>query len=87
MLGNIMKLCVTEPDFLEKRFCPKNWENGSKIEFLKFIALQIPNSLGDKFSQWDSQNETLITHYEKKKTEATLNVSYFEKTMSHWEYT
>ena len=28
-------------------------------------TLQIPNSLGDKFSQWDSQNETLITHYEK----------------------
>ena len=29
-----------------------------------------------------SQNETLITHYEKK-TETTLNVSYFEKIMSH----
>ena len=49
-------------------------------------SLQIPNSLGDKFSHWDSQNETLITHYEKKKTETTLNVSYFEKIMSHWEY-
>ena len=49
-------------------------------------TLQIPNSLGDKFSQWDSQNETLITHYEKKKTETTPNVSCFEKIMSHWEY-
>ena len=48
-------------------------------------TLQIPNSLGDKFSQWDSQNETLIIHYEKK-TGTTLNVSYFEKIMSHWEY-
>ena len=28
---------------------------------------QIPNSLGDKFSHWDSQNETRITHNEKKK--------------------
>ena len=48
-------------------------------------TLQIPNSLGDKFSQWDSQNETLIIYYGKK-TETTLNVSYFEKIMSHWEY-
>ena len=47
-------------------------------------ALQIPNS--DKSSHWDSENETLITHNEKKKTETTLNVSYFEKIMSHWEY-
>ena len=29
-------------------------------------ALQIPDSLGDKFSDWDSQNETLTTHYEYK---------------------
>ena len=48
-------------------------------------TLQIPNSLGDKFSHWYSQNETLITHYWKK-TETTLNVSYFEKIVSHWEY-
>ena len=27
-------------------------------------TLQIPNSLGDKFAQWDSKNEALITHYE-----------------------
>ena len=47
----------------------------------------IPNPLGDKVSHWDSQNETLITHYEKKKTETTLNVSNFEKIMSHLEYT
>ena len=48
-------------------------------------TLQIPNSLGDKFSQWDPQNETLITHYEKKNRDH-WNVSYFEKIMSHWEY-
>ena len=48
--------------------------------------LQIPDSLGDKYFHWDSQNDTLIIHYEKKKTETTLNVSYFEKIMSHWEY-
>ena len=29
-------------------------------------TLQIPNSLGDKFSQRDSRNETLIIHYDKK---------------------
>ena len=48
--------------------------------------LQIPSSLGNKFSHWDSQNETLITHYEKKNPETMLNVSYFEnfeKIMSH----
>ena len=28
--------------------------------------LQIPNFPGDKFSHRDSQNEKLITHYEKK---------------------
>ena len=26
-----MKLCLTEPDFPEKSFCPKNWENSPKI--------------------------------------------------------
>ena len=35
--------------------------------FIMSFSLQIPNSLRDKFSHWDSQNETLITHYEKKK--------------------
>ena len=49
--------------------------------------MQIPNSQGDKFFHWDFQNDTLIIHYEKKKTEATLKVSYFEKVMSHWEWT
>ena len=34
-----MKLCVTEPDFLnEKNFCPKNEENGPKIGFFGLIA-------------------------------------------------
>ena len=32
-----------------------------------FTTLQIPNSLEDKFSHRDSQNETPISHYEKKK--------------------
>ena len=31
-----------------------------------FVTLQIPNALGDKFSHRDSQNEILITRYEKK---------------------
>ena len=48
--------------------------------------LPISNSLGDKFSYWDSQNVTLITHYEERTPETTLNLSYFEKIMSHWEY-
>ena len=48
--------------------------------------LPIPNSLGEKFSHWDSQNETLITHCEERTPETTLNLSYFEKIMSHWEY-
>ena len=61
-------------------------KNISNIINSLIYALQIPNSLGDKFSHWDSQNETLITHYEKKKIETTLNVSSFEKTMSHWDY-
>ena len=43
-------------------------------------TLQIPNSLGDKFSHWDSQNETLITHYEK-------NAKWdHAKCFSLWEY-
>ena len=32
-------------------------------------TLQIPNSLEDKLSHWDSQNETLITHYGNKNQE------------------
>ena len=64
-------------------FCPWKVIN---LPTEKVATLQISNSLGDKFSQWDSQNEILITHDEKKKTETTLNVSYFEEIMSHWEY-
>ena len=29
-LENYMKLCMTEPDFLEEKFPPENWENGPK---------------------------------------------------------
>ena len=40
--------------------------NNTSSVFTTFTStLQIPNSLGDKFSHWDSQNETVITHYEK----------------------
>ena len=31
VLETHMKLCVTEPDFLEKIFWPQNWENGPKM--------------------------------------------------------
>ena len=41
VLETQMKLCVTEPDFLEKNFLPPKlgkWtKNGPKTEFLKFI--------------------------------------------------
>ena len=37
-----------------------------QIQIMDMFTLQIPNSLGDKFSRSDSQNETFITHYEKK---------------------
>ena len=37
-----------------------------QIQIMEMFTLQIPNSLGDKFSRSDSQNETFITHYEKK---------------------
>ena len=53
---------------------------------MPILTQQIPNSLGDKFFHWDSQNETLFTHYKEKNPEHTLNVSYFEKIMSHREY-
>ena len=35
MLETRMKLCVAEPDILEKVFCPSDWENGPKIEFFE----------------------------------------------------
>ena len=31
MLETHMKLCVTEPGFLEKNFCSQNRENGQKM--------------------------------------------------------
>ena len=31
VLETDMKLCVTDPDFLEIFFCTRNWENGSKM--------------------------------------------------------
>ena len=32
-----MKFCMKGPDFLEKKFCPQNWENGPKTDFFEFI--------------------------------------------------
>ena len=41
-----MVLCVTEPDFLKKEFCPQSGENESKmgpkkeyLNLLKYLAL------------------------------------------------
>ena len=34
------------------------------VQLSVLFTLQIPDSLGDKFSHCDSQNETQITHYE-----------------------
>ena len=45
-------------------------------------TLQIPNSLGDIFSQLDSQNETLITHYEKKNREHAKCFLFWENHVS-----
>ena len=32
MLETHVKLCATELDFQEKNICPKNWENGTKMD-------------------------------------------------------
>ena len=32
VLETRMKLCMTEPDFPEKYFCPQNYENGPKMD-------------------------------------------------------
>ena len=38
VLKTHMTLCVTEPDFPEKIFCPQNWENElPKTEFFEFL--------------------------------------------------
>ena len=58
----------------------KIWWNGQCSAFIH--ALQIPNSLGDKFSQWDSQNETLITHYEKKNRDHAKYFLFWENQVS-----
>ena len=47
VLETHIKLCVTEPDLLRKRFCPINLENTTKIGFSEFIekfwvTLEIP---------------------------------------------
>ena len=40
MLQTHMKLCLTEPDFLEKNFF-KNWENGLKMDQKQVFFLNI----------------------------------------------
>ena len=47
-----------------------------------FITMQIPNSLGEKFSQWDCQNETIITHYEKKNRDHAKCFLFWENHVS-----
>ena len=37
LLEGHIKLCVTELDFPENFFYPKNWENGPKTWFFQFI--------------------------------------------------
>ena len=37
VLESHMKLCVAEPDFPEKKFSPKNWENGPKMDQKQFF--------------------------------------------------
>ena len=39
MLETHMKLCMAEP------FCPKNWENGPKMEHIEYIPLDFLNIL------------------------------------------
>ena len=36
LLEPLIKLCVTEPNFLEKLFYPKNWGNGPEIGCFEF---------------------------------------------------
>ena len=40
-LKTYMKLCMTDPDFLKKKFCPQKWENrpkmGQKHDFLSLL--------------------------------------------------
>ena len=45
-------------------------------------TLQTSNSLEDKFSQWDFQNETLITHYEKKNRDHAKCFLFWENHVS-----
>ena len=37
VLETHMKLCMTEADFVKKKFSQKIWENGPKIGFFEFI--------------------------------------------------
>ena len=45
-----MKLCSTGPDFLEKKNCPQNWENGpnmgQKQDFLNLMKILVINFYG-----------------------------------------
>ena len=50
--------------------------------FETISTLQIPNSLGDKFAQLYSQNETLITHYENKNRDHAKCFLFWENHVS-----
>ena len=43
VLGAHMLLCVTARFFFEKKFCPKDWENGEKIGFFKLTENLVIN--------------------------------------------
>ena len=42
VLENLMNLCMTRPEFFEKKtFCCKNWGNGPKIGFFEFFLKKL----------------------------------------------
>ena len=43
VLNTLIKLCVTEPDFLGNYFCRKNWGNGPKVGFLNLKKNSVIN--------------------------------------------
>ena len=75
----------------ETHFLKFFFQNKAATHYKIFLAsipstftctLQIPNSLGDIFSQLDSQNETLITHYEKKNRDHAKCFLFWENHVS-----
>ena len=56
------------------------------VQSIVLFALQIRNSLGDKFSHWHSQNQTLIGYYEKKNLETKTSFLVFEQIILLTKY-